>query len=68
MKKPKLGDRISFIPEAFTGEPVWHDQKRGAYPRTVTGTVVYINDKHRFCDVEYEVHGYKLREAFKFEE
>lgn len=68
MNKPKLGDRISYIPEAFTGEPVRHDQKRGDYLRTVTGTVVYINDKHRFCDVEYEVHGYKLREAFKFEE
>lgn len=68
MKKPRLGDKIRFVPDAFIGEPYRHDQKRGVYPREVTGTVIYINEKHRFCDVGYEIYGSKLRESFKFEE
>ena len=33
--------------------------------RLVTGTVVYINDKHSWFLVEYEEHGQKLRVGFK---
>lgn len=64
---PELGDKIRFRPAAFVGEG--DDPKAMGWmmiPRVVTGTIVYINRPHRFYDVEYEIHGVKLREAFKF--
>ena len=64
---PELGDKIRFRPAAFAGE--MEDPKALGWlmiPRVVTGTIVYINRSHRFYDVEYEVQGVKLREAFKF--
>lgn len=64
---PELGDKIRFRPAAFVGEG--DDPKAMGWmmiPRVVTGTIVYINRPHRFYDVAYEIHGVKLREAFKF--
>lgn len=64
---PELGDPVRFRPSGFEGEgndPIslgWL-----LVPKVVTGKIVYINQDHRFYDVEYEVHGVKLREAFKF--
>lgn len=66
MNKPKLGDRIRFLPAAFAGERGEPGQKDNTYPREVTGRVVYINQRHRFFDVEFELNGYRLREAFKY--
>lgn len=64
---PEIGDKIQFKPEAFMGEERDHETLRWIQlPRVVTGTIVYINRPHRFYDAEYEIHGVKLREAFKF--
>lgn len=64
---PELGEKIRFRPAAFVAEATREDQ-RSVYdmPRVVTGTIVYINRPHRFYDAEYEIHGVRLREAFKF--
>lgn len=35
-------------------------------PREVTGTIIHINQAHRYFTVEYEVNGYKLRQGIKF--
>lgn len=68
MRRPDLGEKFYFTPAAFVGE--FNNPARSGrrdVPRSVTGRVVYINDNHRYFDVEYEVNGVKLREAFKFE-
>ena len=64
--EPKLGARYDFIPAAFVGERGGHLPGGKEIPRLVGGTITYINWVHRFFKVDYEVHGYKLSESFKF--
>ena len=64
--KPKIGDKYTFIPEAFIGEASGFLPGRQAIPRRVTGTVTYINEAHRWFLVEYWVHGFHLSESFKY--
>lgn len=40
----------------------------GRKQKTVTGTVVYINRKHRYFTAEFAFPGGKYRESFKFRE
>lgn len=64
---PELGEKVRFRPAAFVAEAT-REEQRSVFdmPRVVTGKIVYINKPHRYFDVEYEVHGHRLREAFKF--
>lgn len=64
--KPRLGEQMSFIPEAFFGETKGTLPGREELPRRVTGQVTYINETHHWFRVEYEVNGYRLSECFKF--
>lgn len=59
-----LGDKYRFKPSAFTGaDPGGGNPVVGR----VTGKVIYIHATHRFFTVEYEIHGKRLRENFKFD-
>lgn len=65
---PEIGDRRTFIPAAFEGE---HQQGlRAIRPEAeaeVTGTVVYVNEAHRWCRVRYDLPGgVPAFECFKF--
>ena len=58
----ELGDKIVYRPQTFCralgpGPEIC--------PETVTATVTYINIPHRYCTVEYELHGITFRESFK---
>ena len=56
-KRVKIGDTKTFMPEAFSvGLP-------DACPKAVTGRVVWIHPKGRFCLVEVEAHGHTWRQA-----
>lgn len=54
----KLGD-------LRTGYPVTLDTADGKKRRPVTGTVVYIHPRGRFCVLEFEVRGGHIRESFQ---
>lgn len=57
---PKIGAKIPLNP--YINTDCLGRKVRGA----TTGTVVYINRKHRFFIAEFESPGGKIREAFKF--
>ena len=66
--EPELGDRQTFIPAAFEGE---HQQGllsiRPAAEARVTGTVVYINEAHRWYRVRFDLPGgVPAFECFKY--
>lgn len=66
---PEIGEHITFKPAAFMAEACRPDQRnndRWEIPRMVTGRVCYINHQHRWYNVEYQIHGRKLYEGFKF--
>lgn len=65
MERPNLGDKLRFVPDAFVD---YKEERMGrlVLPRDVLGRVVYLNEAHRFFDVEYELNGVKLRESFLF--
>lgn len=66
---PDIGEKVRFRPAAFTAEANRPDQRRQDIfdiPRMVTGRIWYINEPHRFYDVEYVVNGHTLHESFKF--
>lgn len=64
---PKIGDKVCFTPTAFLGEDGGRrETQKMSIPRTVTGRICYINERHRYYTAEYEVHGYKLKESIKF--
>ncbi len=64
---PELGETRSFVPAAFTD---WTTERALPSLRdrglTVTGTVVLVNEAHRWCRVEYELGCEKHFECFKF--
>lgn len=60
----KIGDKYCFKPSAFFTSTA---QFGDASPvKTVTGTVVYINEAHRYFRVEYVLPGCIGHECFKF--
>ena len=57
-----IGQKVRFYPfEKITG--FGSDDNRGNY---VTGTIVYVNEPHRWFSVEYSFHGVKQRTSFLF--
>lgn len=63
----EIGDKISFIPDAFSrGDPA-HPNPYAAH--TVSGRVVYINREHGWYRVKYTYHDgrYKDHECFRLE-
>lgn len=62
MAVPKIGDKKSFVPSAFSMGLPADCEKR------VTGTVVWIHPQNRFYIVEVEVHGHKWRQSFNINE
>lgn len=65
---PALGDRKTFVPASFEGE---HQQGLTAIrpnaENRVTGTVVYVNEVHRWYRVRFELPGgVPAFECFKY--
>lgn len=57
---------MTFVPAAFlNGVGTLENIKRGTLGE-VTGHVVYINEKHRYCRVEFDLPGCKGYECFKY--
>lgn len=69
LNDPHIGDAVSFLPSAFTGEtkylsPESMERMRMAY--TLRGVVSYVNAAHRYYTVEAPCWGCVIRESFKF--
>lgn len=55
----KLGERLSVFPETFDA------RGEGGKLKPVTGTVVYIHPKARYCVLEFKIGvADRIREAF----
>lgn len=63
-----LGDRISFVPHAFTEFKIDASGRlfNCEYAYTLAGTVIYINVPHRYYTLEAPCFGVPIRESFKF--
>ena len=66
----EIGDRITFIPSAFTcmdkkSDDSWY--KRYGIESKVTGTVSMIHPEHYWYRVRYELHGRQFFETFKIQ-
>jgi hypothetical protein len=66
LELPRLGDKVRFAPEAFTGDRDPAQPKRAIVPKVVTGTIVYVNRAHRYYTAEFSARGVTMRESFKF--
>lgn len=62
---PQIGDKIPFLPAAFAETRQELGDGKTKIPGKVVGEVVFVNEKHGFYDVQYEVNGYRLRESLK---
>lgn len=63
---PVLGAPYTFTPAAFLQEKSAVLPGQQPVPRTVTGTITYINWAHRWFLVTYKVNGIELRQGIKF--
>lgn len=63
---PEIGGKIRFVPSAFVNEKYGPQDGLPRLPREVTGTITHVNHEHRCYTAEYTLHGYTLRESFKF--
>lgn len=64
MTDPQIGDKVRFKPSAyFTGVANFSGSELDVW---VTGTVIYINEAHRYYRVAYEKPGCIGHECFKF--
>lgn len=63
---PALGAPYSFTPAAFLQEKSAVLPGQQPVPRTVTGTITYINWAHRWFRVTYKVNGTELSQGIKF--
>lgn len=63
---PKIGSSVTFTPTAFTEGTCSKGLGGAEVPRKITGTVTFINRRHRFYTVEYKIDGRTMRECFKF--
>lgn len=55
----RVGNMYAWKPMAF------YDPKTKEIPRTVRGTIVYVNPEHHCFTAEAIVNGYPIRETFK---
>lgn len=64
--EPKVGDRITFVPNAFLAS--CQMPMKSFEGMSVTGTVIQVNEAHRWARVEYDLGGMNGvgRECFKF--
>lgn len=67
MTTPTIGDVLVFRPSAFFTEAERYRLRDVRIPQTLRGTVIYVNEPHRFYTVEAECNGYIIRESFKFD-
>lgn len=58
--RPKVGDTLRFAPSAFA------DYDDRGIPYELDGTVVYVNEEHRYYTVEAKCHRWTLKESFKY--
>lgn len=59
---PKVGDTQVFVPTAWS-----YGMLAGAKAKiALKGTVVYVNEEHRYYTVEARHCGYAVRESYKF--
>lgn len=56
----KVGDPIAWRPQ------VWTDTDDPRMLRELRGTVIYVNEAHRYYTAEALVGGRPLRESFRF--
>lgn len=63
----RIGERYTFVPAAFGAEVDGKGAKQ-CTPRRVTGTICYINERHRYFTVAFRAGRTVLRESFKFDE
>lgn len=65
---PEIGEIKTFVPSSFLTENggVSLLSIRPDLEYQVTGTVVYINEQHRWCRVRYETAKGTAFECFKF--
>lgn len=62
----EVGDRYSFVPQAFFNFDPAAAAKWMSTPGMITGTVVQIHREHRWFRVRAEIPGGILHECFKF--
>lgn len=58
MKEPQIGDTIQARP---FGLELWKDS-----PRVYTGKIIYVNRRHRYYTVQFQLAGGVIRESYKF--
>lgn len=63
---PALGTPYTFTPAAFLQEKSAVLPGQQPVPRSVTGTITYINWTHRWFLVTYKVNGIELSQGIKF--
>lgn len=63
---PVLGAPYTFTPAAFLQEKSAVLPGQQPVPRTVTGTITYINWAHSWFRVAYKVNGVELSQGIKF--
>lgn len=63
---PVLGAPCTFTPAAFLQERSAVLPGQQPVPRTVTGTITYINWAHGWFRVAYKVNGVELSQGIKF--
>ena len=59
----QVGCKVRFVPGINESIILSPEERRAA---TISGTVVYVNCKHKLFEVEFDCGGTKHREAFKF--
>ena len=62
----EVGDKITFMPTAWTVLATEKARDTFGVATKVTGTIVQINEEHRWYRVRYEVAGTIQHETFKF--
>ena len=63
---PELGASFTFTPAAFLQEKSAVLPGQQPVPRTVTGTITYINWAHSWFRVTFKVNGVELSQGIKF--
>ena len=57
----RVGDSISVKPSLYISK-----DGQSFIDKHISGKVVYVNKRHRYFTVEYQLAGGKIRESFKF--
>lgn len=56
-----VGDTVSIKPSLYVAK-----DGQSFVDKHVSGKIVYVNRRHRYFTVEYQLAGGKIRESFKF--